>query len=99
MSYFSFLKSSIVGCVCAVAFVIGASAENFNIPGGDLSAALDSYTKQTGQALIVSGDALRGSHTKGAKGDLSQEEALLHILAGTGFAVRHEGGAIAVVRD
>ncbi|HEY5238922.1 MAG TPA: TonB-dependent receptor [Rhizomicrobium sp.] len=99
MSYFSFLKASIAGCVCAAAFVIGASAENFNIPGGDLSAALDSYTKQTGQALIVSGDALRGSHTKGAKGDLSQEEALLHILAGTGFAVRREGGAIAVVRD
>ncbi len=41
----------------------------------------------------------KGVHTKGAKGDLSADEALSEILTGTGFAARHESGAIAIVRD
>ncbi len=86
-------------CVCAAFAVTGAFAENFNIPGGNLSSALDTFTKQTGVTFIISGDALKGARTRGAKGDLSQDEALMQILAGTGFAVRHEAGAIAIVRD
>jgi outer membrane receptor protein involved in Fe transport len=85
---------------CVYALVGGAWAETFNIPGGDLKSALDTYIKQTGVELIVSSDAVKGAHTKGAKGDLSADAALLRILSGTGFAMRRDSsGAIGIVRD
>jgi len=78
----------------------GAQAENFRIPGGDLEAALNAYTTQTGVALIVSNDAVRGVRSKGATGDMQPGDALSRILSGTGFvAQRHSQGAIAIVHD
>jgi len=77
-----------------------ATAENFRIPGGDLEAALSAYTAQTGVALIVSNDAVRGVRSKGASGDMQPNDALSRILSGTGFvAQRHAQGAIAIVHD
>src|SRR5580692_8177423 len=77
-----------------------AFAETFNIPGGDLATALTSYTKQTGIDLMVAGDDVKGVRTKGVKGQLSSNDALLHILAGTGFIMRHtSAGGIAIMRD
>jgi len=78
----------------------GAWAGSFNIAGGDLKSALGAYAAQTGVPLMVSDDAIRGVHSTGARGDLSEEAALARILAGTGFvAEHHSGGTIAVVRD
>ncbi len=86
----------------SVAFMIlggVALAENFNIPAGDLKAALDAYTTQTGVELIVSSVALKGVKTRGAQGDLSADGALSRILSGTGFATRRApSGAIGIVR-
>ncbi|HVP84974.1 MAG TPA: TonB-dependent receptor [Rhizomicrobium sp.] len=84
----------------AIATVAGAArAENFNIPAGDLKAALDSYMSQSGVELIYPEDQMGGSHTRGVNGSLNAEEALTRILKGTGFSIHHESGAIAVVRD
>src|SRR5580692_7397219 len=94
-----YLGRIIAGGVCAALLASVALAENFNIPGGDLKSALDVYAKQTGVALVVSGEAIRGVRTKGAKGELSADDALVHILAGTGFAVHHNSAsAITIVR-
>jgi iron complex outermembrane receptor protein len=83
----------------SVALAFAASAEIFNIPSEDLESALGAYTSQTGVELIVSDDAIRGVKSRGAKGDLTAEDALAHILTGTGFVIqRHTGGTIAVVR-
>jgi outer membrane receptor protein involved in Fe transport len=98
MPNFSFLK----GLIAASALVASSAAfaESFDIPGGDLAAALNSYTKLTGIDLMVAGDAVKGAHTKGVKGELSSNDALLRILAGTGFSMRHvSSGGIAIVRD
>ena len=82
-----------------VAFATQAAAENFNIPGGDLKAALDIYAQRTGSQLIYSADAVAGAKTKGARGDLSADDALSRILGDTGFVVHHHpGGTIAIVR-
>ncbi|HEV2562581.1 MAG TPA: TonB-dependent receptor [Rhizomicrobium sp.] len=99
MSKINFLKSVLAGSASVMALVTGALADQFSIPGGDLATALDTYTKQTGVALLVSGEALRGARTKGVRGDLSADVALSHILAGTGFVTRNEAGAIGIVRD
>jgi len=94
------LKSALIGGVCALAIAGGASAKEFDIPAGDLATALDAYTKQTGADLIISGDSLRGTHTRGAHGDLTADMALARILDGTGFAAkRTPNGAIGLVRE
>ena len=82
------------------ALLIGpVMAEEFSIPGGDLEAALDSYTKMTGVTVIYSGDAIRSVKTKGAKGELSPDAALTEILSGTGFVSHHNANsAITLVR-
>jgi iron complex outermembrane receptor protein len=76
-----------------------AFAENFNIPGGDLKSALDSYAKQAGVALMYSAGAVKSVQTKGARGALSPEDALSRILNGTGFISHPEMGAIAIIHD
>jgi len=72
-------------------------ASNFDIPGGDLKSALDSYTNQSGVELVYPEDAIRSARTKGVHGNLSTEEALSRLLSGTGFLARHENGAIAIL--
>ncbi len=76
-----------------------AMAANLNIPGGDLGTALDAYTAQTGIPLIMSYGVVKGTQTKGFKGEISTDEALTRILSGTGFASRRESGAIMIVRE
>src|SRR5580692_12685127 len=88
--------------VCAVAALIAKPvlAENFNVPSGDLKTALDAYESQAGVQLIYPAAAIKGAHTKGARGTLSADDALTHILNGTGFAMhRDPSGAIAIVRN
>ena len=77
-----------------------AFATDFNVPGGDLRAALESYKAQSGVSLFVLTDTVKGVHTAGVKGDLPPDEALSRILKGTGFVThRDTSGVIAVVRE
>jgi outer membrane receptor protein involved in Fe transport len=92
------LKAALAMSGCVAIAASAAQAENFDIPAGDLSAALDRYTQQTGVSLIVSGDAVRGVRTKGVHGDLNPQSALGRILKGTGFDVqRRPSGALMIV--
>jgi iron complex outermembrane recepter protein len=94
----NFLRAAALGGASALVLASAALADDFNIPGGDLAGALSRYSAQTGVALIVSADAIKGVRTKGAAGDLAADVALSRILAGTGFmAEHHSSGAIAVV--
>jgi iron complex outermembrane receptor protein len=98
MTILSYIRSFVTAAVCALAMA-QAHAENFRIPAGDLKAALDTYAHQTGVALIVSGEAIKGVQTKGVTGNLSSDDALLRILSGTGFVVHHHSSAgITIVR-
>src|SRR5690242_8428208 len=77
-----------------------ANASDFNIPGGDLKAALDSYAKATGATILYADDAIKGIKSKGVKGDLPDAAALSRILTGTGFSMKgHPDGTITVLRD
>jgi outer membrane receptor protein involved in Fe transport len=100
MTRLKYLASITIGATCAIIGASGAFAEKFNIPGGDLKAALDIYTKQTGVSLVFPDEAVKGVHTKGARGDLSSNDALSRILAGTGFTLhRNPNSVITIVRD
>ncbi len=77
-----------------------AFATDFNVPSGDLRAALDSYKAQSGVSLFVLTDSVKGVHTAGVKGELPADEALSRILRGTGFVVhRDPSGVVAIVRE
>ena len=93
------LKSALWGSACAALLASAASAETFNIPAGDLSRALDAYTAQTGIALVVSSEAVRGSHTRGAHGELTAAVALSRILSGTGFVERRAADGLVIVPE
>jgi outer membrane receptor protein involved in Fe transport len=96
------LKRALAGGACAMILASAAVAQSrdFNIPAGDLKAALDAYAKQTGAQLVYRTDDVRGSGTTGAHGKLEAEAALRKILGGTGLTVRRDrSGAIAIVRE
>ena len=99
MSRTAILKSILAG-TAATLMASAANAENFNIPAGDLASALDAYSAQTGISLMVSSDAVRGLKTRGAKGDLTANDALSRILSGTGFATRrYSTDSVAIIRN
>jgi outer membrane receptor protein involved in Fe transport len=78
----------------------GADAAKFDVPGGDLTAALNAYSSQSGVYLMVSTDAIRGIRTKGVKGDLPADVALMRLLKGTGFvSATDTAGGVSIVRD
>jgi iron complex outermembrane receptor protein len=100
MTKLNFLKAALIAGASVAAIATAATAAEFNIPAGDLKTALDAYSAQTGVALIVSDDAIRGARTNGAKGDFTALAALNRILDGTGLAPhRTPYGAVAVVHD
>jgi outer membrane receptor protein involved in Fe transport len=96
-SMLKFLKPAFIG-FCAALFAAAAAARDFDIPDGDLGAALSTYMAQSGAVLVISADAMRGVRTKGVKGDLSPDAALLRILSGTGFVAQRDSGVVEIVR-
>jgi len=94
-----FLKSALLGAASALCLTTFAHAESFNIPGGDLASALETYTAQSGVQLVVSHDLIKNVRTRGVTGSLSSNDALSRILTGTGLSAHHEGGAVAIIRE
>jgi len=89
-----------IGATGGLFVAVPVSAGNFNIPGGDLKSALNNYAEQTGTSLVFSGEAIKGIHTNGVTGDLSNGEALGRILSGTGFKPRYNANsAITIVPE
>jgi catecholate siderophore receptor len=58
----------------------------FDIPAGVLGDALDAYQKQTGVQVEVSKPGIRGLASPGVSGLYTNEEALQHLLSGTGVS-------------
>ena len=88
MTRLQFLKSALVGGASALSLAHPANAKLFDIPRGDLAAALDAYTQQAGVEIVYSDDVVRGHKTQGARGNLSEIAALTEILRGTGFTAQ-----------
>jgi len=92
------LKAAALGGASVLVLAAAAHANEYNIPSGDLTTALDAYMKQSGVALMYSSSAVRGVHTAGARGEATAYVALSHILEGTGFGMRRDAsGAVAIV--
>jgi len=99
MTAFKYKSALMIGTACMLA-ATSASGEMFNIPGGDLKAALDAYASQSGVSLVYSGEAVRGLQTQGVQGEVPAPDALSRLLRGTGLSLhRNSNSAVTIVRD
>jgi hypothetical protein len=81
----------------AYAWAQQQSAE-IDIPAGSLVSGLDALARQTGVQFVYSADQLAGLCTHGAHGNLSTQQALTDLLAGTGYSARRDAsGAMVIV--
>lgn len=68
-----------------------------SLPAQDLSASLRAISRQTGRSIIVAGDLVEGRQAPAVSGQLSVEEAVRRLLAGSDLAFRHVGETIVIV--
>jgi outer membrane receptor protein involved in Fe transport len=86
-------------CVVALATPAQAQARSFDVPAGNLKAALDAYSRQAGQPIIYKADEVRSARSRGFRGSATPQAALITLLDGSGFkAGTDNSGAIAVYR-
>jgi iron complex outermembrane recepter protein len=98
--------SKVLGIVVACLFLVAAgfSAEptkSYAIAAGAASDTLKVFAEQSGRSVMFSSDKVRGIQTNEVKGDMTTDEAMDRLLAGTplsavpekgsgGYAVRRE---------
>ncbi len=92
-----------ISSACALLIGISVQAQsqsqtkNFDITAGDLKFALDAYLAQAGVQLIYKIDDIKGLTTKGVKGTLMPDAALVKLLQGTHLCVRHGADSSMVI--
>lgn len=69
------------------AFAQNAAPKNFNVPAGDATAALKTFSQQAGVEVLFPTDAAQGVRTNAVSGSLTPRAALEQMVAGTGFEV------------
>jgi outer membrane receptor for ferric coprogen and ferric-rhodotorulic acid len=74
------------------------AAQDFNIAGGDLGAALQRYSAATGVQLVYSSDLVAGKRSPGVSGRMSPQQALGQLLAGSGLSARVSGNTATLVQ-
>lgn len=71
---------------------------SFDLPAQPLSDALDTFSRITGLQVVSTGAGLEGRRSGAVRGDLSADEALKSLLAGSGVAYRlGAGGTVSLV--
>ncbi len=70
----------------------------FSIPAGPLETALPAFGRQAGRQISAPGELVAGVSTQGVTGQLSTEQALSRLLAGTGLTYTINSASITIVR-
>ncbi len=101
MPKYATVQSALFGFLCTLFLVVTAAADppkqQVNIPPGDLSAALNALAKQSGTDLVYRPEQVKGLKTQGVSGNLSVEDALTKLLAGTPLTVNRDStGAVLI---
>lgn len=93
----SFKKVAIGISALLLSVAIHAQSRNFNIPAGDLKAALDAYVAATNQQVVFNPADLKGRLSKGAQGSMEPDAALAKLLEGTGLKLRRDSSGAVVI--
>ncbi|MCB5190934.1 TonB-dependent receptor [Methylobacillus arboreus] len=65
-----------------------ATTSQYDIPAGSLASALTRFAQQSGVAISVDANEIKGLSSPGLKGAYSLDEGFNHILAGTGYTAQ-----------
>lgn len=68
------------------------SIRRYEIPAGSLSSALGAWGAQSDRQVVFAPDLVAGKQTSGASGQYNAEQALTHLLDGTGLAWKRVNG-------
>lgn len=71
--------------------------QDFNIQAGDLATALQRYSAATGVQLVYSSDLVAGKRSPGVSGQMTPQQALGQLLAGSGLSARVSGNTATLV--
>ncbi|WJH41100.1 TonB-dependent siderophore receptor [Aliirhizobium terrae] len=82
------LLLSTVATLTLVPHAIAQTVRQFSIPAHSVSSALVRYSTLTGVNLVYDGELSGGLRSSAVNGQLSQEQALGQLLAGTGLSYR-----------
>lgn len=89
----------LLACLSPAFALAQQQTAQINIPAGSLVSGLDALARQTGVQFVYSADQLAGLTTHGAHGNLSAQQALTDLLAGTGYSAhRDASGAMVIVK-
>ena len=93
-------RSALVCFACSGSFAAYAYAvdpQRIDIPAGDLTAALESFARQSHVELIYRSEELKGLGTRGVAGNLTPSQAVTKLLEGTPLVIRTDAsGAILI---
>jgi outer membrane receptor protein involved in Fe transport len=95
-----FIRGLLVLACLSPAFALAQQqTAEIDIPAGSLVSGLDALARQAGVQFVYSADQLAGLTTHGAHGNLSAQQALTDLLAGTGYSARRDAtGAMVIVK-
>src|SRR3954462_7636523 len=71
------------GCFSLVLIGAEPSKRNFDLPAGNADQALKRLSEQSGREVLFPADAVEGVKTKAVRGQMTPQEALDAMLAGT----------------
>ena len=92
----SFLINPNTASAQSTADVQVSQAVVFEIPSGQLSAALVKFSHTTGTQLFLDAGIVRGKSTPGVRGSFTRSDALDRLLAGTKLRYRLHGDTLTV---
>jgi outer membrane receptor protein involved in Fe transport len=92
-------RSLLAAVACAISFSAHAIADpkQFDVPGGALIPALESFAKQAGVELGYQPEQIKGFSTKGVKGKYEPEAAVRLLLKGTPLELRTDPSGAMVI--
>src|SRR5260221_6159382 len=96
------LKAAALCFALAVSISANAMADSskpVNVPGGDLTAALELLERQSGVEIVYRPELLKGLHTGGVKGTLSSEEAVMRLLKGTTLKLHSDRTGVLLITE
>jgi hypothetical protein len=83
-----------------VGLAVAFDTIRFNIPAEEAPAAIRDFASQANVQIIAAGESVNGKRLHAVAGELSIEQALRLLLAGSGLTPRYVGnGSIALVTD
>jgi len=100
------LALAVAIAACLPVYAVAAEAEtssetivNFNIPAGDLGAALEKFSTQSGVQVLYRQELVAGKRARAVAGSLAPSDALARLLEGTDVVLERVNNRTFVLKE